>query len=325
MKAWRLSRKQILGVVVLFIVVYFIYGILLPPVTTLTTTRSLTLSLNQTLFIRVYNGTTTALKLHSLSATGAVFYVSKLPILYHPLISFSLSPLSSVNVSSYGSSLADMNVELISSGVGSATLQLTPLQAALGIRPSAGLTIKNPGGLGGAQNASNSNSLLTTTSTTMTTTSTVQNTTAALLQRALTLITQAGIGTLMNNYNALYAKDVDCNETTYNSTYRVYHHIAPPPPVSFANVSTQTPTGINVSEQALPQPSNVRITYSTISPSPDTTGPVLIAIINTSSPSFLRNVTFTGIYTGLNTLILNNSYTFQSRILNDCGAYVPPP
>jgi hypothetical protein len=139
------------------------------------------------------------------------------------------------------------------------------------------------------------------------------------------MINNAGIGLLMSNYNKLYAKDVLCTQGVYNSTYNSYYGSLPPAPISFANMSLFTPVAINTTESALTAKNNVEITYSTISSSPDTTGPAVIAIINTSATAFIKSLTYTGIYTGFSYNVLNSTYAFQSKILNNCGAYVSPP
>lgn len=320
--------KQILGLVVLLIIIYLVYGALSSATITINSARSLSLSVNQTLFVQIYNGTTTALKLHSLSATGATFYVIKVPVLYNPLVTFSLSPLSSVNVSSDGSKTADMNIQLISTSASGATVEVTPLEAALGIRPSSSILLQNPAGLGVTQSASlnlTATQTTTTVTTVSSTTTVAQNSNAALLQSALRLANLSGIGGVIAGYNKLYMKDTACDQSVYDITYKVYYGSLPPPPESFANMSFFTPTMINVTESLLPEKNNVKITYSTVSPSPETTGPAVIVVVNTSSASYLKNVTFTGIYQGWDVSLLTSTYDFQNGLGGSCGAYISPP
>jgi hypothetical protein len=337
----HLSWKKILGIVVLLIIIYFAYGALFPSTITISTTRSLSLSLNQTLFVQIYNGTPSALELHSTSATGATFYITKLPVIYNPLVSFSLSPVSSINVSSSGSGVADMNIQLSSSSATGATIQVTPLQTVLGIRTSPSVSLQNPTGLGGAANSGSATTMPTTTAsgtssqatttaqatTAATTTTVVQNANTVLLQKALTLITQAGIGGVMTGYGKLYAKDVACNQSAYNAAYSYYNssHKAPSAPFSFENTTPYIPTAVNINETLLSAKNNVKIVYSLATPSPDTAGPAVTAVVNTSSPSFLQSLTFAGLYFGWNTIVLNRTYTFQSEVTGNCGAYIAPP
>lgn len=326
MPAWRLSGKQLFALIIALIVIYAIYGILVPSVLPITSTRSLSLALNQTQFIKVYNSTTAAIKLKSTSDTGATFYITSVPVLYGPVVSFSLAPASALNVSTDGSQLANMNVRLLSSSSASATVEITPLASALGISPSSSITLLNPASLTniGASNVTLAISTVSTSSS-ISTTTIAQNSTQALIQQALTLFNNTGTGALMKEYKALYNQDVACSAGVYNTTYYTYYSKQPPPPVSFTNVSSFTPTDITLNATALSVKNNVLLTYSTVSPSPDTTGPVILAIVNTSSASFIRNLTYTGLFSGFNYSMLNNSYTFQSKILNNCGAYISPP
>ncbi len=325
--AWRLSGRQILALVAALIVIYIVYGVLVPSVITITATRSITLSPNQTQFIRIYNGSTTALELRASSVSGASFYITHVPALYGSVVSFSLSPVSSLNVSTDGSQTADINIRLLTESNSSATVEITPLILALSIKPSPSVTLLNPSSLSSIGSGSGGLGLtVSTTSVLSTSTTTVaQNSTQLLFQQALTLMNKTGTGILMKGYRTLYEKDAGCTSGVYNSTYATYYSKHPPAPVDFANISAHTPTDITINESTLQAKNNVLITYSTISPSPDTTGQAVLAIINTSSSNFLSSLTYTGLYTGLNYSTLNSSYSFQSKILNDCGAYITPP
>ncbi|MDE1854908.1 MAG: hypothetical protein KGH57_01125 [Candidatus Micrarchaeota archaeon] len=323
--AWRLSLRQIIGLVAALIVIYIAYGILLPSVVTITSTRSLTLSTNQSQLIKIYNGSPADMKVVSSSSSSASFYLTSVPVLYGPVVSFSLSPQASLNVSSSGSGTADMNIKLVSSSNSSITVEITPLTAALGIKPSRGVTLLNPASLSNIGTSNITITTLSTVSTTSTTTTTIStNSTLVLFQQALTLMNKTGTGVLMKNYAALYAKDVACTPSVYNATYTQYYSKHPPAPVDYYNVSLATPTGIKINESKLSK-TNVLLTYSTVSPSPGTTGTAVQAIINTSSSSFIQSLSFTGVYAGFNYTILNKSYAFQSKILNNCGAYISPP
>ncbi len=318
------SPKEIIAVLVSLIIIYLIYGALTSGVIEISSTSSLSFASNQTSFIRIYNGSDAAIKLSSTSSSSASFLITSLPALYGPVVSFSMAPGSSLNVSTDGSHVADMNIRLVSSTSAGATVAITPFLLELGIKPSASITLLNPASL---SNIKTGSSLTTvTTVSTQTTTVLAQNQTQILFQQALQLMNKTGPGALMKDYKALYEKDVGCTMSTYNSTYAVYYSGAKPPaPVSFENVSSSTPTDIKLNLTTLAAKDNVLLTYSTVSPSPSTTGSALIAIINTSSAAFLHSVTYTGLYTGLNYSALNSSYSFQSRILNDCGAYISPP
>jgi hypothetical protein len=323
---WRLSLKQLAGLIVALLALYVIYGIFVQNVVTVTSSMSLSLSTNQSQFIRIYNGSIADIKLRSSSGTNATFYITSVPVLYGPVVFFQLKPLSSLNVSSAGSQTADMNIRLVSSSGSGVTVEITPLTASLGIKPSSSITLLNPASLGSISISNVTVPAISTVSTASTslTTTISTNTTQGLFQQALALFNNTGTGMLMREYAALYRKDVACTPSVYNSTYFQYSNKQPPAPVDFANISSQTPTNIVYNESKLSK-TNVLITYSTVSPSPSTTGPAVLAIINTSSASFVQSLSYTGVYAGFNYTILNNSYSFQSKILNNCGAYISPP
>lgn len=328
-RRWPLSGKQTVALVVVLIIAYLAYGFLFPAVITVTNTRSFSLGINQTQFIRLYNGSTVALKLRSASAQSASFYISRVPVLYSPVVSLSLSPLGSLNVSTDGSNTADMNMLLLTTSNRSVTVQITPLAAAFGIKSSPGISLLIPSSLTSAGSGSGNLNVVTstTTSTVTTAVSTVaQNTTQVLFQSALKIINKTNIGILMKNYNKLYSEDVACSQTAYNSAYNIYYHTLPSGPTSFANISAETPTAITISENALTVKNRVRITYSTVSSFAETTGPAVLATVNTSSSTLTTyNFTSTGIYSGLNYTVLNNAYAFQSAVIGYCGAYISPP
>jgi len=322
----HISAKKAAFVVVALLLVYLVYSALQPEVVDITSARTVSLSLNQTVLMRMYGGEAIAVKLVSTSNFSSKFFITRLPILYSSVISVTLNQASSANVSSNGTSAADMNLKLSSSNSKGASIFISPLPANLGIGRSGSITILPPANFTFRVSTGNTITLSTTTSTTsLTTTTTIHNATAELLQQAMTLANQTSIGTLMNKYNLLYAKDAKCNQSIYNATYNTYYHSNPPAPASFANMSRLTPTSIGITESVLTTPNNVQITYSTLSPSADSTGPAVMVIINASSTLYyLKSVVYVGIYQGLNYTLLNNSYDFQSKILNFCGAYISP-
>ncbi|MDE1873550.1 MAG: hypothetical protein KGI04_00305 [Candidatus Micrarchaeota archaeon] len=327
--AWRLSLKQIIALVVVLVAVYLVYGVLVPSVVTITSARSLSLAYNQTQFLKIYNGSTAALDLQSTSPSGASFYITSVPVLYGPVVSFSLTPESSLNVSTDGSHAANINIRLVSSSNTGATIELTPLPSALGISISPSVTLLNPSSLlnigpasGGSPTTISSGS--STLSSTLTTT-VAQNNTSVTFQQALQLMNKTGPGELMNGLRSLYARDYNCTPSLYNQTYKTYNHAhtQPPAPVSYYNVSYSTPTKMSINESSTSNKDNVLITYSTTAADPGSTGIALLAIINVSNAAFLRNITYTGIFTGLNYSVLNASYSFERLIPNACAALIP--
>ncbi len=325
-KAPMAAAKRIAGLIAVLAIIWFFLNQGQGTIS-IASAKSITLSPNQTVFVRIFNGSVSAIKLVVSSPTSASFYVSKVPVLYGPVISFTMGTLTGLNVSSDGSNMADMNIFLGSSSNKSVTIQVSPLLSTLGVRPSPLIKRLSPASLGGGLTTivtlSTSTVASTSTSTAESTTM-AQNATAALFQQSMTLINQTSIGALMKKYNLLYEKDTACNQSIYNASYLASYGSPPPAPVSFENVSSQTPTSIAISETKLAAANNVRIVYSTVSPSALTSGPAVIAMVNTSAQAYLRNVTYTGLYSGFSYTILNDSYTFQSRINNNCGAYISP-
>ncbi len=320
---FKLGRLILLAIVFL-IVVYAIYSLAFPSVITVSSAQSLSLGQNQTVFMRLYNSSVVALTLTSSSASGASFSLGAVPLLYSSMVSFTLTPSQSMSVSAFGMQSADMNIVLTSSSGTGASVEITPLHEVLGVGVSPGVSISNPSSLSGVA-AANVTIVVpqSTSSVASTTTVKPQNSSQTEVAKAMGLINSTGTGVLMNNYAKLYAKDPGCNASTYNSTYRTYHGSAPPAPVDFANLSQVVPRSLTVNASVSSGP-NVAVVYKTAAPSSSSTGAALVAIVNTSSSSFLSSVTYTGVYYGLNYTQLNSTYAFQSKILNACAAYVTP-
>ena len=295
---------------------------------TITQTGTLSLKQNQTTYLRVFNGSTIAMRLQSSTGTGATIFVSAIPILFGPITAVYLSSGSSANLSSSGTRLADMNVKLNSVSAGSAQVQITPLQSSLGIRVSGNINLLNPVTLALNLHATSPVGITTTTVTSTTsiaTTTVAVNTTASKIQQAMTIANQSSIGALMSKYRTLFRSDVQCTPGLYNSTYLSYYFAAPSGPNSFANVSIFTPTDITVAASPLTKANTYGVVYSTVAPLAVTSGPAVTMVVDVSSHTF-ANVTLTGIFQGLNYTRLNESYTFQSHILgNPCAALISKP
>jgi hypothetical protein len=312
------------AIVIILLMLYGAYVLTQNGTISVTSMEKVSLLSNQTAFINLYGNSPIAIRLKNTSGTGATFYIARMPLLYGPVASVMLAPYAEANVSSSGTQAADVSIRLLNCSNTGAEIDVVPIPLGIGIKTSPGISLLPP--LSFLSQASTANSTTTTTvSTTSTSTSTITtNSTLALFQLALGDMNQTSIGILMKSYKALYIKSAKCNASTYNSTYIAYHTSFPPAPVSFANVSPLTPTNLTISESKATTTNSVLITYSTISGDSSTTGPAVIAIVNTSSISFLRNVSYVGIYRGLNFSILNSSYKFQSKVLNSCGALISP-
>jgi hypothetical protein len=320
----RHTRRNVILAIVIVLIAILAYFSIQPAVPEITYTKTMPIQINETIYFRLFN-TTVALKLQNSYNSGATFYISSIPILYSQISVLSLTTGSSANISSNGSKSADMNIKLVSSNSKGATVDITPLLSSLGIRVSGNVTVLNPVTLNIHGVASNISIIVITSTTTSTSISSIQNATVLSEQQAMAIVNKSAIGILMSSYKTLYNKDVKCNASVYNETYNTYYHILPGGLNSYANVSQFTPTDITTSISQLKIANNFGITYSTVAPSTLSTGPALMLIVNISSNAPLRNVTFMGIFKGDNYTRINDSYTFQSRIMNFCGAYIPKP
>lgn len=323
--------KIVAAFVVIALLLYAAYSLLQPGVTNIASTTSMSMQQNQTVTVSLYGGAPIAIRLQKTSTSSASFYVTRLPVLYGPIVSVLLSTNGGANVSSNGTRIADMNVKLDSSDTESAKIDITPLPGTLAIRPSSGIQILAPVNFYSQQPGSNSIQTVTTTigagssSTSTTATTTIAlSSSAQLMQQALTLMNGTNIGILMKNYKALYLADAGCSESTYDTAYMNNYYTSPPGYASYENATLYTPRDIAINETLLPAKNTVRINYTTLSPSQLSTETALSAIVNTSAPSNPKSVTYEGIFYSLNYTALNASYTFQKNIGNNCGAWIPP-
>ena len=259
--------------------------------------------------------------LKNASESGAEVYMSGYPVLEWPILEVYLTKAEEANVSLWNTGPADLQIKLVSSNATGASLIMTPVPATFSIKPSPGIKAVNPSQLYG-QNAAqqttisaNSTAYTTPISTAVSTvTTTVQQSSGSA---AFGLANNTYIGTLMAKYKQMYIKDTACTPSVYNSTLITYAKQSPVGPLSFYNVSRQTPGNLNVSASGTA--SGYRLTYTTISPSETSTA---VTMYITASGSII-NVTYGGIFTGMNYSQLSSSYIFQSGIGNDCGAYIP--
>lgn len=321
--------KVVAAIVVVLILIYSAYSLMQPGTTAISAMTSLSISANQTVLVRLYSSNPIAIRLQSASNSSALFYITTMPVLYGPVSSVVLMPTVGANVSSNGTRIADMNLKLVGTGMKGATIDVTPLPASLGILASPSILILAPAAF---FSSASSNMTLATSTTLSTSSSTipqatttiVQNSTASLLQQALSLMNGTEQGMLMKEYKTLYISDIGCSETTYNSTYNIVYGTLPPAFNSYYNTSQLIPRDLTINETALPAKDNVQITYSTLSESSESTGPALVATINTVAPLYLKSLNFVGVYMGLNYSTLNSSYAFQRSIGNNCDAWIPP-
>lgn len=320
--AGRGRARLLAAAIVVIMVVLAVYYSLGQGVPQVTQTQSFYLQSNQTSYFNIF-GYLVAMKIVSSNNYSTAMYVSRVPILVGPVSSFSLTPGASVSVSSAGSQTADMNIKLISSGTKGATITITPLTASLSIATSNSISVLNPAALSAAGANANAMAVLTTTVAVTSATTTITSAPATSSQQALSIANSSATGTLMKKFKALYNSDSACSASMYSATYSLYYSALPTVPNDYANVSVLTPTDITVNASLI-SGSQYRVTYSTVSSSPYTTGPAAVLTVNTSSSS-VSGVAFAGVFNRLSYATINSTYAFQSGVSNKaCGAFISP-
>lgn len=258
------------------------------------------------------------------SNSSVELYLGRFPFLVNPALEVNLTPATSINVSVSGSGIADLNIGLGAITAKGAELTLTPLAASLGIKPSKVGSLLMPvfiGSSGGLR------LIVTTTSTSTSTSTSTINQTLALLTSAINYANQnTSEGILMQRYNTLYQQDKVCNASVYNETYERIYGTLPSGSFAFDVVRSQVPIAINITGSVVGS-EMVKVSYAPVFRNGTKQEPMLTLELNMSPSAIERivNVTFSGILAGDNYTIVNNTYTFQSRISNFCGAYVFPP
>jgi hypothetical protein len=315
--------KAVAAAVVIVIVALVAYYAIGQGVPQITQTQLVYVPVNQTSYFKIF-GYLVAMRLQSSSNYSAVLYASRVPVLLGPVSAFSLATGASASVSSAGSQIADINVKLMSSSSKGASIDVTPLPSTLAVGTSSTVSVLNPAALGSASSA-NAVTVVPSLTTAVTTsaTTTILNTGATLKQQAIGIANATQVGTLMKKYKALYNSDTACTASVYGATYSIYYGAMPTVPNDFANVSALTPTDIAVNA-TLVSGSRYNVTYSLVSGSPYTRGPAVVVTVDTSLSSAVGTA-FAGMYRGLSYATINNTYTFQSGIVNRaCAAFVLP-
>ncbi len=313
----------IIAIIAILIIYFVVSSVFLNQVHQLGAQESFTINKNSTIFYSFPdNSTTYAIFLKNSSTSSATFYISGLPVFTKPIVAITLSGGGSANISSKAGSVADIHITLFSSTNSQATFSLTPLLQGLDVKVSGNVNVINPS-TGASSVPISGNATASTTTSTIPSSSTSTTTIAVNAnQKVLSGLNSTPIGTLMAEYKALYIKDVQCTPSVYNSTFLSQFGYLPPAPASYQNTTLTTPTNINLNVSKFS--ANVyNVTYSTVSPSPETTGTALIVQYNLVSNSVISQkfeglVFFNQTYAKLDT-----TYAFQSGINNDCGAYIP--
>ncbi len=307
---------------------------------TLTSNQTFSVLNGQSVYFKLKGSSDTyTLFLENSSSAYAIIYISKVPVLTNPIVTFGLVDGQSVNISSSGSSVANLQARLLSSTTKSASIELTSIPSLFTIAPSSGIVVRNPASFYSSSNltaqqvvpppatttsGSSNKTKATATNTTKTaanTTTTQKSSAPSALENASSILNSTYIGTLMNEYNALYIKDRACTSQVYGTDLQTYAHQAPVGPFDFANASSTTPTGLAVNATTLGK-NNYRITYSAQTPSTFYSG-IAVSFNLSTITGVVTGLAFKGVYLDQNYTSLNNNYEFQNGISGACGAYIP--
>ncbi len=274
--------------------------------------------------------------LNNVTNSSAGILISQSPVLSSTIVSFILNPNSTLNISTFGNSNADLQVKLINSNSTYAKVQLTPIPSGLTIPVSYNIrssqpsspsqsqsnnqvtTVQSTSSQSSSQSTSESTSPTTVVSTPVTTTtSSNQNIPQSIVNDA----SNSSIGKLTSNINVLYDEETQCTESLYNQTILADTGIKPVGPFSYANVTLNTPTTIT---QVITGPinSNYIVNYTSKSKIAQYSGTAISLLLNGSTGT-ISNIKFMGIFQGINYTDLENTYNFQNGVGNACAAYIP--
>jgi len=260
-------------------------------------------------------GSASSVYLSSATGSGAVLYVGHDPVLSSPITVAVLSSGQSVNVSTTKASYANLQIRLVSSTAGAATITLTYVPSSLGIATSYGLSTLN-GSV--PQQSTLATSTVQTTSTAATTQTTTVRATN-LTQAALELANATSYGVLINQYKVLYERDAAaCTRAQYDIAYSQAFGSVPSGPNTFANVSMAVPTTIRSSITKV-SGDLYNITYSSVSGigvSP------ALAIRFNSTGQYVVTSKFVGIFVGQTYATAMSCYQ-SLNVSNTCLTYLP--
>jgi len=331
-KGKKRSNKLLIAIAVIIILVALIIFAIIytqPHVYYINAPTSLDLALNSSVFYKLPSSTDTfVLYLKNSTNNSATLYITRTPILAYPVLALYLTKGSSANVSSEELNVADMHILLLSSNYNGAELELTPIDPSLGLKPSGSSIYLQPTSFIEKMlytgNVSIVSTTSTTTSTSITTTTINQSSVSSVIpmQQIMNFVNTTAPGILMNNFAALYQKDMACNASVYNATFQTLENMKAVGPNSFYNVSISVPRNINVNVTKVAS-NTYLVTYIGVTPSKRYTGALLTLKVSLTPTPILLNVSFEGPFENMNLTQVTKIYTFQNSIHNFCGAYIP--
>ncbi|MGC8648622.1 MAG: hypothetical protein ACP5UN_00130 [Candidatus Micrarchaeia archaeon] len=281
-------------------------------------------------------------------SSEATFSITKFPIFVNPtmIVEVPLNNFTDVNLNS---SYADLRIMLKNIGSNGAEVELIPIQLSLmetptaerisfinntlnmAMRPSSGAGNSSSSRSTTSSNTPNSNTIPSNTIASNTpsstpsgtqspssSTSTTEANTIAL-NKAKSILSTSAYYPIMLNYTILYADEVNCSASKYNSTYFNLYGVQATGSDSYANISSLVPykLTLNITNST---PQLYTAIYKTYSKDPDTTGNAIIITMNLSTNSIV-NTTLKGAYLDMNSISLETGYLKANRI-GACGIFI---
>lgn len=335
----RIPHPKTIALIIIVIAIIAYLALTVHGVSALGTNETVLLAPGQTSYFMLKNNPSVySIYLKNTTTAYANFYVSKVPVLASPIVSFGLVGGQAINVSTNGTAQgANLQVKLISSTNSNARVNLIPVPAGFTVRISSGVTTKNPSSFYSINSTASqttttpppsTNSTTTTSSGVTTSTTTIATTVSGkskyqiALQNISVVLNTTPIGTLMKDYNILYSKDTSCTASQYNTTLLSYAHLQAAGPYTFYNATLNTPTSLTVNAVQLNN-GLYAVNYTASVPQRSLSG---VAVkLDISGTGVITNQSFvsTGIYQGLNYSALVTAYNTQSGISGPCGALIP--
>ncbi len=283
--------------------------------------RTITLHANQSSYFAI-NGVKMAIMLSKISSSKAYLSLGKSPIIANPIYGFSMYSGHTVNLSSSGSSIANIQVKLINLTNSSSTIEIIKIPEGFSVA-SGGFNTTYPVPLylfnQTSSKASNQSTPETTTTIVQSSGSPSSSGTSNADAAVISVANSTYIGKLMLGLNQLYSQGKGCTETLYNTALSQYKGENPTGPLSFLNASAETPTGITQNVANI----NGAVYYINYTVSLPHRSPMLsLSMKLNSTTAVISSVSFSGAFQGLNYTTLNKEYTFQSSINNACAAYI---
>ena len=252
--------------------------------------------------------------------------ITRVPAFLNPTFYVDMYMGNTTNFNGTAGKYANMQLKLLSTGSGSAVVEITPIPGTIVLNPTPSrITVVDttliPIVAGVKANVTTvpTTSVLTTSTSVPTTATTTIGGQAGGLLKAQSILSSSIYFGLMNNYTIRYQDTKNCSASQYNLTFQAYNHFAPSGPSAYSNVSLETPYSmvLNITNSTT---STYYATYKTLSHSTITTGKALVLTINVVSGG-ITNATFSGTFYGQSYSSLSTNYA-TAKNLGVCGIMV---